>query len=75
MREDVCTKGISFANVNFIYKRKTCALFLDLFLHKIIYMPKRHMLGCPMLVPFRVKAGRLEQEGFLGERVAGAEMP
>ena len=52
---------ISFINVNFLYKKKTCALFLELFLYllllsgfwlKIIHMPYRHMLGWHILGPF-----------------------
>ena len=52
---------MSFINVNFLYKRKTCALFLELFPHlpilnslqlKTIRMQKGHILRCRILAPF-----------------------
>lgn len=53
--------GISFINVNIPYKRITstgfsellqCWLFLKNNQLKIIFMPKTHILGCHILLPF-----------------------
>lgn len=54
-----CCGGDIFTNGNFLYRRKLCALFLELFLHllvlnglhlKIIHMPKRRILRWYILV-------------------------
>lgn len=73
---------ITFINVNFPYKRKTYALVLELFLCllvlnglwlKIIHRPKRRIPGWHVLVFFRVKAGHLEQECFMGKGAANTK--
>ena len=76
-RETFSQMNISLINVNVSYKNVTsntqfselslCLLFLKIHLLKIILMPKRHILGQHILLPFRSlsqECRRVEEKFF-----------